>query len=185
MHNNIESYHKHSNPLLRNIPKQLEKSVFQTRKDVVRSVNEIFEVKINLDSIHYTGKDSGYGWTFVISTLNKHWISNRIHIYSDRKSPVNKEIYKNNIRTSFNNLQQLPILITAQHASGFKIETSLQLKSSMLKKKPTPTSIYTGLSSQEEGFQFNEIHSVLHEGTKMMFVLNFEVTPKTPSGYKN
>lgn len=175
----------HSNALLRNMPQQDPKELITNSNKTAMAFNEKYEVKLRLESIHYTGKDHGYGWTFVISTLKRHWVSKRIHIQRGRKSLVNRDTYHNTIDTSFYTLQHLPITICAQHVSGFRVETTLRLKPSLFRHNLLPTSIDTNVDPQSGSFCFHELHSVTHQGAKLMFVLNFEITPKESSGYKN
>ena len=184
---NLDSHSKNfnANPLLRNIPdKSNVKSSVLSRK-TKGDFTENYTVKINLESVHYSGKDYGYGWTFIVSTLKRHWISNRIHIQRGRKSPVNKKIYHNLVNSSFYNLQHLPITICVQHISGYKVETTLQLKPNAFKRDLLPKSIFTEIEKQPESFQFNELHSIDHNDAQFMFVLNFEITPEGAPGYKN
>lgn len=169
----------------RDTTRQYQNNLIQSSYTAYGQVNEQYDVKIKLESIHYTGKDYGYGWTFVISTLKRHWISQRIHIQQGRKSPVNKDVYKNTIHTSFYNLQHLPITICAQHTGGFSIETTLQLKPALFKIDLLTKSIYPQVTEYSEGFHFHELHKVRHKNTQIMFVLDFEITAKQSACYKN
>lgn len=167
----------HNNPLLKNIPAQSrhDNQYGNTKKN--GSAIKQYKIKVCLESIHYTGKDYGYGWTFVLSTLNRHWISNRIQIQRGKKSLVNKDIYNNIIETTIENLQHLSITLCAHHTSGFNIETTLYLKPNSFKKNLMPKSIYTEVGSSNEQYQFHEIQTVTQEDTQLMFVLNFEIIP--------
>lgn len=136
-----------------------------------------YDIKVRLESIHYTGENYGYGWTFVLSTLNHHWISHRIQIQRGKKSLVNKDIYNNITNTTIDELHHLPITICAQHRSGFNIETTLYLQPNSFKQNLTPKSIYTDVGNTNQEYQFHEIQTVTQEDTQFMFVLNFEVTP--------
>lgn len=166
-----------TNPLLQNIPKIFQHKNLSAKTKKTGSAAEQYKIIINLETIHYTGKDYGYGWTFVISTLNHHWMSNRIQIQQGKKSLVNKDVYNGITNTTIENLQNLPITICAQHRSGFKIETILYLQPSSLKRDIVPKSIYTEVGSKNEKYQFHEIQKVTQEDTQLMFVLNFEITP--------
>lgn len=174
-----------TNPLQRKIPKHVSEKSSSRNHYIKSGVPESYEININLESIHYTGQDYGYGWTFVISTLQRHWISNRIHIQRGRESRVNKDIYHNEVNTRFNNLQHLPITICAQHSSGFKLETTLRLQPSSFKQNISPKSIYTNVDNSSDGFKFHELHTIAHDDAQFMFVLSFEVSPKEMSGYTN
>lgn len=167
----------HTSPLLKNIPKTFQNRSLLEKTRETGSATEHYKIKINLETIHYTGTDYGYGWTFVISTLNHHWVSNRIQIQRGKKSLVNKDVYSGITNTTFDNLQQLPITICAQHRSGFKVETILYVQANSFKRNIIPKSIYPEVGGRNETFQFHEIQTVLQEDTQLMFVLNFEITP--------
>lgn len=137
-----------------------------------------YNMKIQLESIHYTGINYGYGWTFILSVLNHHWISHRIQIKRGQKSLINKDIYNSIANTTLNNLQHMPITISAQHTSGCKIETILHLKPNFFKKSLKPKSIYTEVENVEQQYQFHEIKKFAQEDVQFMFVLNFEITTK-------
>ena len=174
-----------ANPLLKNIPVKYRETSTGSKRKTTSELGENYQLKINLESIHYSGKDYGYGWTFVISTLKRHWITNRVQIKRGRESIVNKKIYHNVVETSFYNLQHLPITICAQHISGFKLETTFRLQPNSFRRNLSPKSIYTNVSEAHDGFQFHELHSVAHEDAQFMFVLNFEVIPNETLGSKN
>lgn len=177
---------KNLNPLLRNIPTGASE-FFSSRNKLNSQHGNIdnYEIRINLESIHYTGKDYGYGWTFVISTLKHHWISTRIQIQRGGKSFVNKDIYHDNATINFNSLRHLPITLCAQHISGFKAETTLRLNPNSLKQTTAPKSIYLGPKDTDCGFHFHELVTLAQNNTEFMFVLNFEITPKGTNAYKN
>ncbi len=181
----LDNYRKNNLSLLLKIPEQSKNTHGRSGNKALTGLKEQYDVKIKLESIHYTGKDYGYGWTFVVSTLKRHWISRRIQIQRGRKSIVNKDVFHNTINTSFHNLQHLPITICAQHISGFKTETTLRLKPGLFRMNLLPTSIYTEISRQDDGFRFHELHSVEHEAAKLMFVLSFEISAEETSGYIN
>ncbi len=177
---------KNLNPLLKNIPAAAS-PLFPAGNKLhnPHSGFDNYEIKINLESIHYTGEDYGYGWTFVVSTLKHHWISCQIRIQRGSKSFVNKDIYHNNVETDFYTLQHLPIALCAQHISGFKAESTVYLNSNSLKQTATPTSIYTGLDESDAGFHFHELLTLTHQNVQFMFVLNFEITPKGTQAFRN
>jgi len=186
----INSYNpnntKSLNPLLKTISKGSPYySHSKNNLDKQQNSIENYDVKINLESIHYTGENFGYGWTFVISTLGHHWISTQIQIQRGGKSFVNKDIYYDNVETSFHSLQYLPISFCAQHISGFKAEATLHLNPNSLKHNHISESIYTGLESIDCGFHFHELITLTHEDTQLMFVLNFKITPKNTGVLKN
>ncbi len=177
---------KSLNPLLKHIP--TGSSQFYSSRNKLNSQHssiDNYEIKINLESIHYTGKDYGYGWTFVISTLKHHWISTQIQIQRGGKSFVNKDIYHDNVETNFTSLQHLPITLCAQHISGFRAETTLRLSPNSLKQTAAPKSIYLGLEDTDGGFHFHELLTLTHKNTQFMFVLNFEIAPKGVSAFRN
>jgi len=177
---------KSLNPLLKNIP--TEPSNFfssQNKLNGKHGSSNHYEIKINLESIHYTGKNYDYGWTFVISTLQHHWISTQIQLQRGGKSFVNKDVYHANVETDFYLLQHLPITFCAQHINGFKAETTLHLNPNSFKQTATPKSIYTGLENTERGFHFHELLTLVQHNTEFMFVLNFEITPKNTNIFRN
>ncbi len=174
------------NPLLKNIPAGSSSFLSSGNKlNTPHGGMDNYEIKINLESIHYTGEDYGYGWTFVISTLKHHWISTQIRIQRGSKSFVNKDIYHNHVETDFHLLQHLPITLCAQHISGFKAESTVCLNPNSLKQTTTPTSIYTGLEESGFGFHFHELLTLVHPNAQFMFVLNFEITPEDTMASKN
>jgi len=174
------------NPLLKNIPTGAS-SFLSPESKISRQHNGkgYYEIKINLESIHYTGEDYGYGWTFVISTLNHHWISTQIRIQRGSKSFVNKDIYHGHVKTDFQVIKQLPITLCAQHVSGFKAESTICLTPNSIKQITAPKSIYTGLDESDSGFNFHELLTLSHQNTQFMFVLNFEIMPKDSMAFKN
>jgi len=173
------------NPLSRTIPTRPANTRYTNKFGNANKKGESYEIKISLETVHYTGNDYGYGWTFVISTLQRHWISNRIQILRGKKSIVNKDIYHNIIETGFNSLQHLPITICAQHTSGFNTETTFRLHPNSFKKMITPKSIYTEVNKEDSGFKFHELHTFTQDETQFMFVLKFEITPNGTPGYNN
>ncbi|VAW95241.1 hypothetical protein MNBD_GAMMA23-1679 [hydrothermal vent metagenome] len=177
---------KSLNPLLKNIPTAVS-PLFSTGNKLHNPNSDFdsYNIKINLESIHYTGEDYGYGWTFVISTLKHHWISTQIRIQRGSKSFVNKDIYHNHVDTDFHLLQHLPITLCAQHISGFKAESTVCLNPNSLKQTATPTSIYTGMEESGFGFHFHELLTLAHKNVQFMFVLNFEITPENTHALKN
>ncbi len=168
---------KNLTPLLKNIPTAGSLRLSTTASRQQYPANNHYKIKINLESIHYSGKNHGYGWTFVISTLNHHWISTQIQIQRGRKSFVNKDIYHNEIATDFDTLQRLPITLCAQHIGGFRAERTLCLTPNALKQKTPPKSIYTGLRTLNDAFHFHELMTLVSDNAQFMFVLNFEITP--------
>ena len=166
---------KGANSLLKKLPLQLHHN--NLSKTTMRDVVEQFNIKINLESIHYTGKDYGCDWTFVISTLNHHWISSQIKLQRGEKSLVDKNIYNSTTLTSFDKLKHLSINICAQHKSGFSIDTTLYLQPSSFKQKVTPKNIYTNVENMNEKYQFHEIKKTIKDDIQLMFVFNFEVSP--------
>lgn len=168
---------KQSNPLLKNIPAQSRHSKTSGLTKKTGGTIGQHKVKICLESIHYSGKDYGYGWTFIISTLNHHWISDRVQIQRGKRSLVNKDVYNNVTDVAFDELQHLPITLHAHHLSGFNVETTLFLKPNSFKKNLIPKSIYTEVGHNNENYQFHEIQKINHEDTQLMFVLNIEIIP--------
>lgn len=162
--------------MLKNIPLHLRSKNFTGNPKNPENV-EAYTIKIILESIHYTGKDYGYGWTFVISVLKHHWISNQIQIQRGTKTIVNKNVYNNITHTTFETLQHLPITICAQHREGFKIETILNLQPQSFKPIMAPKSIYTHVGTLSGEYQFHEIQTVTKKTSQLMFVLNFEIIP--------
>ena len=166
-------------PLQSKIPKKSDGIVLETSDKYGKQNGNNFNLRVTLESIHYTGKDYGYCWTFVVSILNRHWISNQIQIFRGKKSHINKEVFHKTIGTNFFRLQHLPITICAQHRNGFNLDTTLLLKPALFKKVKIPKSIFTELEAQTDDYRFQELHSVTKGNTKMMFVLNFYVTSDT------
>ena len=139
--------------------------------------NARYNVKVCLESIHYTGENYGYGWNFVVSILNKHWISHRIQIKRGTKSLVNKDVYNDITNATLDSLKNLEVTICAQHRSGFKIESVLNLPPNSFKEDSTPKSIYTHIGTSEKMYKFHELQTVTHENGQLMFVFNFEISP--------
>jgi len=166
-----------TNPLLKNIPTPSRRSNLSCVTKKTGNTVEHYKIKVSLESIHYTGKDYGYGWTFVISILNHHWLSNRIQIQRGKKSLVNTDVYNSIADITFDNLQHLPITLCAHHVSGFNIETTLHLKPNSFKRDLIPKSIYTEVGSRNEKYQFHELQTVRQNSSQLMFVLNFEIIP--------
>ncbi len=174
------------NPLLKNIPTG-PSNFFSSQNKLTGKYgsSDHYEIKINLESIHYTGENYGYGWTFVISTLQHHWISTQIQLQHGGKSFINKDVYHANVETDFYLLQHLPITFCVQHASGFKAETTLHLNPNSFKQTTAPKSIYTGQENAERGFHFHELLTLVQHKTEFIFILNFEITPKNTNIFRN
>lgn len=179
----INPAHTHSiatmrkNPLLKNIQMPLHQKGLKGKTN--SSINRLSRVgvKVCLESIHYTGKNYGYGWTFVISLLNKHWISHRVQIKRGAKSPVNKDVYNDIKITTLDELKNLDISICAQHRSGFKVDTILRLHPNSFKENMMSKSIYTNVEMDKKDYHFHEIQTVNHDNAQLMFVFKFEITP--------
>ena len=166
-----------NNPLLKNIQTKPGQSKLAENIHQLKNNDKRYNVKVCLESIHYTGENYGYGWNFVVSILNKHWISHRIQIQRGTKSLVNKDVYKDITNTTLESLKNLEVAICAQHRSGFKIESILHLQPNSFKEDPSPKSIYTHIGHSGKVYSFHELQTVTHEDAQLMFVFNFEISP--------
>ena len=174
-----------ASPLSRTIPKASGNTGFVKKNKLKKHNGDLYKIEINLEAIHYTGNDYGYGWTFVISTMQRHWLSSNIQLLRGKKSLVNKVIYQDETEIEFNSLQHLPIVIFGQHNNGNRIETTLRLTPNSFKKNATPKSIYTEIKPDNFGFKFHELHTVTQDDAQFMFVLQFDITPESPAGLSN
>ena len=165
------------NPLLRSIQTKPGQSNLTGNLHRLKHNDKRYNVRVRLESIHYTGGNYGYGWNFVVSILNKHWISHRIQIQRGAKSLVNKDVYKDITNTSLESLKNLEVSICAQHRSGFKIESVLHLQPNSFKADSLPKSIYTQIGNSEKVYRFHELQTVTHEDAQLMFVFDFEISP--------
>lgn len=184
MKNNMKyNVSNHAKPLLKNIPERFREN--SNNQNIHQHDAEQYEIKINLESIHYTGKDYGYGWTIVTSIMKRYWISDRIQMRRGVRSVVDKTIFQKTTNTRFYSLQHMPITISAQHASGVNIETSLQLQSNALRTSRDSTSIFPEAGTHNTGFKFHELHTVEQDNVQFMFVLDIEITPIETAKYRN
>ena len=131
--NRTTATHTRNNPLLRNIQTRSGQNNLAANIHQLKTNDKRYNVRVRLESIHYTGGNYGYGWNFVVSILNKHWISHRIQIQRGTKSLVNKDVYKDITNTTLESLKNLEVAICAQHRSGFKVESVLHLQPNSFK----------------------------------------------------
>lgn len=132
-------------------------------------------LKIKLKSILYNSQQNYSGWNFVISTFERHWVSDRIQLQHGLKTLVNRTIFENTIWGGINAIKHTPVNVVA-HATytehdniPFSIANNMYARGIGLPGENR--SLFNGSTDY---YKFHELLTLSEVGTQILLVFEYE-----------